>query len=314
MFDNLYAWLGTILFLTGTLFGGLMYFLFQREKNKNIASAFNESEQERAQLQNQLFEKSKIVNEFDNLSAELTSVKKDNQTLASNYEKVHSSLNALKVQADLFDNAKTEKLNLKNRALKDKIRKLKNKPSVKTTGKDYLSHYQNFLKELDYTIQRAKKDAFRTSKKKKKKSIDKGKLTKASSSKKDQKRKKQSAAQKEKLAFYSKKFKTGKTKKAKSKFLSDLQRKDSSSERDLTFLHGITPAIQKVLNKEKIYSFSDLSRTKISSLRAILAKNGNQFSKINPLNWPIQARIAEKGHWDILKEYKEKMDPRRKPK
>ena len=311
MFDNLCEWLGTIFFLTGTLLGGVIYYLFQREKNKNIESALNDSEQDRLLLQNQLFEKSKIENEFDNLSAELTSVRKENQSLANNYQKVHSSLNELKAQASLFDEAKTEKLNLKNRTLRDKIKKLKKKPSVSTTGKNYLSHYQKFLTELDYTIQRAKKDAFRTSKNKRKKISVKAQ---ASAAKKDQKRKKQKAAQKEKLAFYSKKFKAKNPKSTESDFLSEFQHNDSSSRRDLTYLYGITPAIQKILNKENIYSYTDLSKTKISFLRAILAENGKKFAEIDPLNWPIQARIAEKGHWDILNEYKEKMDPYRKSK
>jgi predicted flap endonuclease-1-like 5' DNA nuclease len=70
---------------------------------------------------------------------------------------------------------------------------------------------------------------------------------------------------------------------------------------DLTKVEGIGPAIAKLLNAAKIYTFKELSDTKISQLQAILTKAGPRFQMHTPGSWPKQASLASDGRWDDLK-------------
>ena len=56
---------------------------------------------------------------------------------------------------------------------------------------------------------------------------------------------------------------------------------------DLKVINGIGPAIEKLLNENKIFSYFDLSTTKVEDLRAILA--GKNLYMADPQNWPTEA-------------------------
>lgn len=64
---------------------------------------------------------------------------------------------------------------------------------------------------------------------------------------------------------------------------SDISQKDNLKE-----IKGIGPAIEKLLNENKIYSFQDLSQCKIETLSKILEKKNLRLA--NPETWPEQAK------------------------
>jgi len=70
---------------------------------------------------------------------------------------------------------------------------------------------------------------------------------------------------------------------------------------DLTKIEGIGPAIEKLLNGDKIYTFKELAESKISALQSILTKGGPKFQMHTPGSWPKQASMARDGRWDDLK-------------
>lgn len=80
--------------------------------------------------------------------------------------------------------------------------------------------------------------------------------------------------------------------------------KTSSSKKkgdDLTKIEGIGPAIEKLLNTDKIYTFKELADCKISDLQGILTKGGPKFQMHTPGSWPKQASMARDGRWADLK-------------
>lgn len=64
---------------------------------------------------------------------------------------------------------------------------------------------------------------------------------------------------------------------------SDISQKDNLKE-----IKGIGPAIENLLNENKIYSFQDLSQCKIETLSKILEKKNLRLA--NPETWPEQAK------------------------
>lgn len=77
---------------------------------------------------------------------------------------------------------------------------------------------------------------------------------------------------------------------------------------DLTKIEGIGPAIAKLLNNDKIFTFRDLSKSKISDLQAILTKAGPKFQMHTPGSWPKQASLAADGKWEDLKKLQDVLD------
>ncbi len=69
---------------------------------------------------------------------------------------------------------------------------------------------------------------------------------------------------------------------------------------DLTKIEGIGKKIEALLYKNKIYSYKQLSRTTITSLKAILESAGSKFSIYNPGTWPKQAKLAAAAKWEDL--------------
>ena len=75
---------------------------------------------------------------------------------------------------------------------------------------------------------------------------------------------------------------------------------------DLKKIEGIGPKIKGVLGKQGITTFAELSKTKLSDLRSILADA--KMSSHDPSTWKKQASLANKGDWDALKQLQDELD------
>jgi len=294
MWDFICDWLPIVAFISGTALGWLINALFERVRRKHLEKLYQNTSNANVALESQLLSKSKLEKDLGRTNSEL--------------EKLREEVKILSIPS-----AVDPKMHLKNKALRQKIKKLKSKPvvKVKPSDKTSLTEYQAFLGELEKSIKRAKKKsaanvptdiviAKKNSKapkpdKKSTKKVDKNKIAKKSTKKKKGKKK-----SKGKYDFYKQKF-SAKLSSSPAIILTE-------KERDLTYLYGISESIQDILNENSIFSFNDLSNTKIADLRGYLALAGEEYENIDPLNWPIQARIADKGQWEILDEYKSKME------
>ena len=69
---------------------------------------------------------------------------------------------------------------------------------------------------------------------------------------------------------------------------------------DLTKIEGIGKKIEALLYKNKISSYKQLSKSTVTSLKAILDAAGSKFAMHNPGSWPKQAKLAAEGKWDDL--------------
>ena len=72
----------------------------------------------------------------------------------------------------------------------------------------------------------------------------------------------------------------------------------------LSDLADIDKKVLKVFKKNEIYTFEDLIQTKISRLKFLLEGENLNTKKYPYQSWPIQARLAQKGEWDLIEEYK----------
>lgn len=80
------------------------------------------------------------------------------------------------------------------------------------------------------------------------------------------------------------------------------------SEKDnLKKIEGIGPKIETMFNEAGITTWSVLSKTKITALKAILAAGGSRYKMHNPSSWPAQAKMAAKGEWDKLTAWQEEL-------
>ncbi len=73
-----------------------------------------------------------------------------------------------------------------------------------------------------------------------------------------------------------------------------------STKDNLKKIEGIGPKIEKMFNEAGIMTWSVLSKTKVSTLKAILKAAGPRYTMHNPSSWPAQAKMAAKGDWDKL--------------
>jgi predicted flap endonuclease-1-like 5' DNA nuclease len=76
--------------------------------------------------------------------------------------------------------------------------------------------------------------------------------------------------------------------------------KPQISKDDLTKVEGIGKKIESLLNKNEIYSFKQLSKATVKTLKEILDAAGNRFSMHQPGTWPKQAKLAVEGKWNEL--------------
>jgi predicted flap endonuclease-1-like 5' DNA nuclease len=76
---------------------------------------------------------------------------------------------------------------------------------------------------------------------------------------------------------------------------------------DLAVIEGIGPVISALLNKNGIYTFTQLANTSTKSLRSILDAGGPRFRIADPETWPAQSVLARDGSWDALKAMQDKL-------
>jgi len=84
--------------------------------------------------------------------------------------------------------------------------------------------------------------------------------------------------------------------------LSDEQ--SDSTERGLTDLIDIDSKVYAVLINAGIEDFDDLIDTKINDLRMLLEIAALDPNKYQFATWPLQARLAQKGDWDLIEEFR----------
>ena len=81
---------------------------------------------------------------------------------------------------------------------------------------------------------------------------------------------------------------------------------------DLKKIEGIGPKIAQLLYKINIYTFEDLAKAKVSTLKDCLADAGSRYTMHDPTTWPKQAKMAAKGDWDKLKTWQDELKGGRK--
>lgn len=250
--------------------------LFNREQRKHLEEQYKNLSNTNIALESQLAAKTRLESDLARTNTELQKLR-ENLTLKEGRSQ-DDYLQLIKENTELRKANKTLKT------------------ADVQSEKDYVNDYQRFLMELEKSIKKAKKKSFQPSQK--------------TSSTEDKGSKKSGKKSKDKYNFYKEKYST-KSFAQKLPLTPENLRidkiKNKNVVKDLTYLHGINKEIQAVLNKHEIFSFKDLSSTKIAELKAILSLEGEKFENIDPLNWPIQARIADKGQWKILDDYKSKM-------
>ena len=74
---------------------------------------------------------------------------------------------------------------------------------------------------------------------------------------------------------------------------------------DLRVIEGIGPKIEQLLNKNGIKSYATLGGMKSKDIKKILEDAGPKFQMHDPSTWPKQAKLAAKGKWENLEDYKE---------
>ncbi len=74
---------------------------------------------------------------------------------------------------------------------------------------------------------------------------------------------------------------------------------------DLRVIEGIGPKIEQLLNKNGIKSYETLGTMKPKDIKKILENAGPKFQMHDPSTWPKQAKLAAKGKWENLEDYKE---------
>lgn len=92
-----------------------------------------------------------------------------------------------------------------------------------------------------------------------------------------------------------------------SDFVDGVAKVDDSVKDDLTKVEGIGPKIKGLLNDDGIWSFRQLSLTKVDILKNILDNAGPRYRIHVPKTWPNQAKLAADGKWDELKKWQDEL-------
>jgi len=78
---------------------------------------------------------------------------------------------------------------------------------------------------------------------------------------------------------------------------------------DLKIVLGIGPKISRLLNNRGIFTWKQLSETDPGVISEYLLNDGGERYRIhNPSTWPHQARLADEGKWDELKDYQNRLE------
>lgn len=79
------------------------------------------------------------------------------------------------------------------------------------------------------------------------------------------------------------------------------------SQDDLKIVEGIGPKIETLLNNSGINTWKILSETEPSTIRGILQAAGRRYRLAVPESWPLQARFADAGEWNRLRQFQDKL-------
>lgn len=77
---------------------------------------------------------------------------------------------------------------------------------------------------------------------------------------------------------------------------------------DLKKIEGVGPKLSSILIENGIDTFEKLSNTSISVLEGIIKEAGPRFRMHKPGTWPQQAKLAQDGKWEELKQLQEMLD------
>lgn len=83
------------------------------------------------------------------------------------------------------------------------------------------------------------------------------------------------------------------------------EREASERPDDLRVIEGIGPKIEQLLAAAGITTFEQLADSPVNRLREVLDGGGEHYHLHDPTTWPIQARLATNGEWELLREYQE---------
>ncbi len=76
---------------------------------------------------------------------------------------------------------------------------------------------------------------------------------------------------------------------------------------DLKAIEGIGPKIEQLLAAAGITNFEQLADSAVDRLREVLDGGGEHYHLHDPTTWPVQARLASNGEWDLLQDYQEQL-------
>lgn len=74
---------------------------------------------------------------------------------------------------------------------------------------------------------------------------------------------------------------------------------------DLKIVEGIGPKIEQLLKDGGINTWAELAAADVDRLREILDAAGPRYQIHDPSTWPAQAKFADEGKWEELKEYQD---------
>ena len=79
----------------------------------------------------------------------------------------------------------------------------------------------------------------------------------------------------------------------------------SGQRDDLKKIEGIGPKIQKLLNDDQIFTFTELAEAPVNRLKDLLRRAGDRYRMHDPTSWPDQAKLAAEGRWKELDEFQD---------
>lgn len=77
---------------------------------------------------------------------------------------------------------------------------------------------------------------------------------------------------------------------------------------DLKLVEGIGPKIEGLLNDGGIVTWADLANAPTDKVQAILDEAGPRYRMHDPATWAKQADMADKGQWEELEAYQDRLD------
>ncbi len=82
---------------------------------------------------------------------------------------------------------------------------------------------------------------------------------------------------------------------------------NSTDTSNLKIIEGIGPKIEALLKEAGIDTWEELADTAAGRLSELLEAAGDAYRMHDPTSWPMQARMAANGQWDLLREYQEEL-------